>query len=113
MDKIQTNYQVSTCTTVSAYADGQDGDGNFKMVFKLEHKGHQSYGQKFTAVFENDFLVAEIPGDVGAEVSENRLIIQRNNQLNDTGMTEVWIKLKADKQPKVLEITDVLCCKED
>lgn len=113
MEKLQKNYQVSTCTTVAVYADGKDGDGNFKMVFKLEHKGHQSYGQKFTAAFDKGFSVVEVPGDVEAEVSENRLTIQRNNQLNDNGMTEIWIKLKSTEQPKVLEITNVLCCKED
>ena len=113
MEKLQAIYQGSTCVTVFAYADGQDGDGNFKLVFKLEHKGHQSFGQKFTAAFDNSFSVVEVPGDVKAEVSDNRLTIQRHNQLNDTGMTEVWIKLKADKQPKVLEINDVMCCKED
>ena len=109
----QKNYQEATCLTVSAYEDGKDGDGNFKMVFKLEHRGHQSYEQKFAAVFEDSFTVVEVPGDVEAKVSENCLMIQRNNQLNDTGMTEIWIKLKAAKQPKVLEIIDVLCCKED
>ena len=110
METSQKTYQASTCTTVSAYADGQDGDGHFKMVFKIEHKGHQSYGQKFTAVFERGFSVVEVPGDIETEVSENRLTVQRNNQLNDNGMTEVWIKLQADEQPKVLEITDVFCC---
>ena len=112
MEKLSAIFQDSTCVTVFAYADGKDGDGNFKMIFKLEHKGHQSYGQKFTAIFDNSFSVVEVPGDVKAEVSENRLTIQRDNQLNDTGMTEIWIKLKAEEQPEVLEITDVLCCKE-
>lgn len=60
MESLQKNYQVSTCITVSAYADGKDGDGNFKMVFKLEHKGHQSYGQRFTAFFDNSFSIANI-----------------------------------------------------
>lgn len=106
-------YQAATCLTVSVYADGKDGDGNFKMVFKLEHKGHQSYGQKFTAAFDNSFSVIEAPGDVETEVSGNCLTVQRNNQLNDNGLTEIWIKLKAEEQPKVSEITDISCCKED
>lgn len=113
MEQSQKNYQASTCTTVSAYADGQDGDGHFKMVFKIEHKGHQSYGQRFTAIFDHNFSVVEVPGDVEVELSENRLMVQRNNQLNDNGMTEIWIKLSAIEQPKVLEITNVMCCQED
>ena len=112
MENLQKNYQAATCTTVSAYADGRDGDGNFKMVFKIEHRGHQSYGQRFTAIFENGFSVVEVPGDVEVKTSENRLTVQRNNQLNDNGMTEVWIKLGASEQPNVLQITDILCCRE-
>ena len=113
MENSLKNFQAFGCTTVSAYEDGRDGDGNFKMVFKLEHKGHQSYGQKFTAVFDSSFSVVEVPGDIEANVSDNNLTIQRNNQLNDTGMTEIWIKLKSGEQPKVTEITDVMCCKEN
>ena len=113
MEQSQKKFQLSACTTVSAYADGQDGDGHFKMVFKITHKGHQSYGQRFTAIFDNSFSVVETPGDIEVETSENCLIVQRNNQLNDNGMTEVWIKLSAIEQPNVLDITSVMCCQED
>ena len=113
METLQKEYQASSCTTVSAYADGQDGDGSYKIVFKIEHSGHQSYGQRFTAVFNAPFSVVETPGDVESETDGTSLTLQRNNQLNDTGMTEVWIKLQAEEQPEVLEIQDIMCCRKE
>lgn len=104
------NYNIDAdCLDVSVRADGIDGTGNYKFVCKIEHKGHQSYEQSFGVYFSTPISVVEVPGDVEAEVQGNHLTLQRNNQLNDNGLVEVWIKLGAREQPEVTGITDVTC----
>ena len=98
-----------TCLRVSVREDGKDDTGNYKMVFKLQHNGHQSYGQSFTAEFAEGFSVVELPGDIRASVSGKELHIERDNQLNDNGLTEIWIKLAAAEQPKVKALRDFAC----
>lgn len=97
------------CLDVSFRHDGRDGNGSFKMVFKLQHQGHQSYGQSFKVEFVNGVSIAEVPGDVKAEVCERVLRIERKNQLNENGMTEIWIKLWSEFQPDVVKIFDLEC----
>lgn len=97
------------CLDVSVRPDGIDGSGNYKFVCKLEHTGHQSYEQSFGVYFSTAFSVVEVPGDVEAEVQGNHLQLQRNNQMNDNGLVEIWIKLAAQEQPQVTGITDVIC----
>lgn len=103
----------ATCLKVSAREDGRDGDGNYKMVFKLQHTGHQSYEQRFAAEFSEDFSVVEVPGDVQAEVVGRELRVQRKNQLNDNGLTEIWVKIASSGQPKVTALRDFACRQEE
>ena len=111
MGNFQGEYQPAVCLKVNSYEDGRDGDGNYRLVFQLEHKGHQSYGQRFTVDFEKPLTVQEVPGDVMTTVQDNSVTFERNNQLNENGFTEIWVKLAAESQPKVLEIRN-LACKE-
>ena len=104
---------LCTCLKATAREDGRDGDGNYKLVFKITHTGHQSYGQSFTVEFANDFSIAEVPGDVTAEVVGKELRLQRNNQLNDNGLTEIWVKLRAGEQPRVEKIFELDCRQEE
>lgn len=104
------NYTVNAgCLTISARPDGMDGSGNYKFVFKIEHSGHQSYGQSFCVYFSTDVSLVEAPGDVTANAEGRQLTFKRENQLNDNGMTEVWLKLSASMQPEVTGITDISC----
>lgn len=101
------------CLDVSVRPDGVDGSGNYKFVCKIEHFGHQSYGQSFGIYFSTNISVVEVPGDVEASAEGNHLLLKRNNQLNNNGLVEVWIKLSAEEQPQVTGITDITCQPEE
>lgn len=101
------------CLNVSVRSDGTDDSGNYKFICKLEHFGHQSYGQSFGIYFSQDIEVVEVPGDIEATAEGNHLQIRRNNQLNDKGLVEVWIKLSAAESPEVTGITDIACQPEE
>lgn len=101
------------CLNVSVRSDGTDGSGNYKFVCKLEHFGHQSYGQSFGIYFSTDITVAEVPGDVEASADGNHLHLYRKNQMNDNGLVEIWIKLSAPVSPEVTGITDIACQTEE
>lgn len=98
-----------SCLSVSSWLDGTDGSGIYRVVFKVEHTGHQSYGQTVTAVMSTNVSIAEAPEDVTAEASGNIVTLVRNNQLNDAGLTEIWVKLSAAVQPTVVEATATDC----
>ncbi len=102
----------SGCLKVSVHPDGMDGSDIYKFVFKLEHTGHQSYGQSFSVQFSTDITLVEVPGDVEASAEGGQLTFKRNNQLNDNGLTDVWIKLSASAKPEVTDITDIACVTE-
>lgn len=101
------------CLNVSVRADGTDDSGNYKFICKLEHFGHQSYGQSFGIYFSQDITVVEVPGDVQAEADGNHLLLRRNNQMNDNGLVEIWIKVAAAESPEVTGITDIACQPEE
>ncbi len=101
------------CLNVSVRSDGTDDSGNYKFVCKLEHFGHQSYGQSFGIYFSQEVSVVEVPGDVEAEAEGNHVHIRRNNQMNDNGLVEIWIKLSAQESPEVTGITDIACQPEE
>ncbi len=101
------------CLNVSVRSDGTDDSGNFKFVCKLEHFGHQSYGQSFGIFFSTDISVVEVPGDVEASADGNHLHLNRKNQMNDNGLVEIWIKLSAPVSPEVTGITDIACQTEE
>lgn len=101
------------CLNVSVRADGTDDSGNYKFICKLEHFGHQSYGQSFGIYFSQDITVVEVPGDVQAEADGNHLLLRRNNQMNDNGLVEIWIKVSAEESPEVTGITDIACQPEE
>lgn len=101
------------CLNVSVRSDGVDDSGSYKFVCKLEHFGHQSYGQSFGIYFSRDISIVEVPGDVEATAEGNHVHIRRNNQLNDNGLVEIWIKLSADESPEVTGITDIACQPEE
>ncbi len=81
------------CLNVSVRSDGVDDSGSYKFVCKLEHFGHQSYGQSFGIYFSQNITIVEVPGDVEATAEGNHLHIHRKNQMNDNGLVEIWIKL--------------------
>lgn len=93
------------CIQVSSWYDNTDGTNIHRLVFKLVHSGHQSYGQTVTATLSTDVTIVETPGDVTGSVSGNVVTLTRNNQLNDTGITEIWVKFSAATQPTVLSAT--------
>lgn len=101
------------CLNVSVRSDGVDDSGSYKFVCKLEHFGHQSYGQSFGIYFSQDITLVEVPGDVEAEAEGNHLHIRRNNQMNDNGLVEIWIKVSASESPEVTGITDIACQPEE
>lgn len=101
------------CLNVSVRSDGVDDSGSYKFVCKLEHFGHQSYGQSFGIYFSRDISVVEVPGDVEASAEGNHLHIRRNNQMNDNGLVEIWIKVSAEESPEVTGITDIACQPEE
>ena len=101
------------CLNVSVRSDGTDDSGSYKFVCKLEHFGHQSYGQSFGIYFSQEIEVVEVPGDIEAAAEGNHLHIRRNNQMNDHGLVEVWIKLSAAESPEVTGITDIACQPEE
>ncbi len=101
------------CLNVSVRSDGVDESGNYKFVCRLEHFGHQSYGQSFGIYFSTDISVVEVPGDVEAAADGNHLCLNRKNQMNDNGLTEIWIKLSAAVSPEVTGITDIACQPEE
>lgn len=101
------------CLDVSVRSDGVDGSGNYKFVCKLEHFGHQSYGQSFGLYFSTNISIVEVPGDVEASAEDNHLLLKRKNQLNHNGLVEIWIKLAASEQPNVTGITDITCLPEE
>ncbi len=104
---------VMECLDVSVRADGLDGSGNYKFVCRLEHTGHQSYAQSFGIYFSTPVTIVEVPGDMKASVNGNHIQLQRNNQLNENGLVDVWIKLAADEQPEVTGITDITCLPDE
>lgn len=97
------------CLNVTAWNDGTDGTNIYRVVFKLTHTGHQSYGQTIQAMMSTNVTVVETPGDVTATASGNVLTVVRNNQLNDTGLTEIWVKLSASVEPTVVKATASDC----
>ena len=101
----------ASCLNVTAWNDGTDGANIYKVVFKVTHTGHQSYGQTIQAVMSTDVTVVEAPGDVTATASGNVLTIVRNNQLNDNGLTEIWVKLSASAQPTTVSVSASDCVK--
>ena len=101
------------CLNVSVRSDGADDNGSYKFVCRLEHFGHQSYGQSFGIYFSQDVSIVEVPGDVEAIAEGNHLHIRRNNQMNDNGLVEIWIKLSAQESPEVTGITDIACQPEE
>ncbi len=101
------------CLNVSVRSDGVDDSGSYKFVCKLEHFGHQSYGQSFGIYFSQDITIVEVPGDIEATAEGNHLHIHRNNQMNDNGLVEIWIKLSAQESPEVTGITDIACQPEE
>ncbi len=101
------------CLNVSVRSDGVDDSGSYKFVCKLEHFGHQSYGQSFGIYFSQDITLVEVPGDVEATAEGNHLHIRRNNQMNDNGLVEIWIKVSASESPEVTGITDIACQPEE
>lgn len=101
------------CLNVSVRSDGVDESGSYKFVCKLEHFGHQSYGQSFGIYFSTDISVVEVPGDVEAAVDGNHLHLNRKNQMNDNGLVEIWIKIDAPVSPEVTGITDIACQAEE
>lgn len=101
------------CLNVSVRSDGVDDSGSYKFVCKLEHFGHQSYGQSFGIYFSQDITLVEVPGDVEATAEGNHLHIRRNNQMNDNGLVEIWIKVSASKSPEITGITDIACQPEE
>lgn len=101
------------CLNVSVRSDGTDDSGSYKFVCKLEHFGHQSYAQSFGIYFSQDITIVEVPGDVEATAEGNHLHIRRNNQMNDNGLVEIWIKIAAEESPEVTGITDIACQPEE
>lgn len=101
------------CLNVSVRSDGVDDSGSYKFVCKLEHFGHQSYGQSFGIYFSQDITLVEVPGDVEATAEGNHLHIRRNNQMNDNGLVEIWIKVSASESPEITGITDIACQPEE
>ncbi len=97
------------CLDVTVLTDGADDSGNYKFICRLEHTGHQSYAQSFGVYFSTEVSVVEVPGDMQAEANGNHVQFRRNNQMNDNGLVDVWIKLAADTQPQVTGITDITC----
>ena len=98
-----------SCLSVTSWLDGQDGSGSYRIVFKVQHTGHQSYGQTIVATLSTSFTVVETDGTVSASVSGNTLTLVRNNQLNDTGLVELWVKVNAATQPTVLSVAATHC----
>lgn len=101
------------CLNVSVRSDGTDDSGSYKFICRLEHFGHQSYGQSFGIYFSTDISIVEVPGDVEASADGNHLHLNRKNQMNDNGLTEIWIKLSAGTSPEVTGITDICCLTEE
>ncbi len=99
----------ANCLSVTSWLDGTDGSGVYRIVFRVEHTGHQSYGQTIVATMSTSFTVVETPGDVTSSVSGNVITLTRNNQLNDTGLTEIWVKMSAATQPTVVSVTATEC----
>lgn len=99
----------ANCLSVTPWLDGQDGSGNYRIVFKVEHTGHQSYGQTIVATLSIPFTVVETDGTVSASVSGNVLTLVRDNQLNSTGLVELWVKVSAASQPTVISATATDC----
>lgn len=86
---------------VAVREDGQDSEGKFLFVFRLEHSDHQSYGQIFSAECQEEISIVEVPGDVYAQKVGNKITFLRGNQLNDNGLTEIWVKIAAERKPKI------------
>ena len=91
------------CLNVTSWEDSMDGS-LYRFVFKVTHRGHQSYGQTIIAEMSTPVQVIETDGLVTATVSGNTLTLFRNNQLNDNGLTEIWVKLSADVKPSVVSV---------
>ncbi|MEE1009314.1 MAG: SCP2 sterol-binding domain-containing protein [Agathobacter sp.] len=91
---------------VSIREDGQDDDGRYRFVFRVMHKEHQSYGQLFRAKCNEDFRIEELPGDVYAEREGKEITFVRGNQLNDNGLTDIWVKISAESKPEIDTIED-------
>ena len=70
------------------------------------HKEHQSYGQLFRAKCNEDFRIEELPGDVYAEREGKEITFVRGNQLNDNGLTDIWVKISAESKPEIDTIED-------
>lgn len=96
------------CLDVTWWEDHPDGDV-YRFVFKISHKGHQSYGQTISAEFSVPITVVETDGLVTPTVTGNTLKLFRNNQLNDSGLVELWVKLRASTHPTVLSVTALEC----
>ena len=96
------------CLDVSWWEDNKDGD-LYRFVFKVTHKGHQSYGQTVTAVMSEPVQVIETDGTVNGTAAGNVLTLVRDNQLNDNGLVELWVKLACDTHPTVLTCSASNC----
>ena len=96
------------CLTVTAREDSMDGD-LYRFIFKIQHTGHQSYGQTVTAVMSVPVKVVEVDGTVTSYTDGTILKLVRDNQLNDNGLVELWVKLSCDTHPTVLSCTASNC----
>lgn len=99
------------CMDVTSWIDSPDGSV-YRVVFKVTHKGHQSYGQTVVATMSTNVTLVEAPSDVQATVSGNVVTLVRNNQLNADGVVEMWVKLDASVAPTVLEAVASDCVRE-
>ncbi|MBR1741138.1 MAG: hypothetical protein IJ733_04575 [Lachnospiraceae bacterium] len=101
--------EEGNCLQVTSWEDHKDGE-TYRFVFKVTHTVHQSYEQTVTATFSIPVTVTETDGLVDHKMLDDRTVeLVRHNQLNSTGLVELWVKLTAASQPTVLNVTASNC----
>ena len=102
---------MSDCLKVTSWEDTKDGE-DYRFVFKVTHTGHQSYGQTIVAQMSVPVTVTETDGRVEAKLDGNTVTLVRHDQMNDNGLVELWVKMRAGEHPTVVSAEATDCVRE-